>query len=233
MSNFVSELTQRYVPPAMPDNLGAWPELKAAADNLRRLEREYSEEAAAAAKAKAEVAQKIADKRAAYTAAKLAGKKTLPKDDGVAKARTDLEEAEDRLAAADAARRQAAQAIVEAIAAHRAEWTPKAEELAERAQAEEADALDAYLAKVESTTRARATAGWLALFPEVKQFKPYPPHLQHVGRRDPVPWAELAHALRIRAGLEAPPPRTLKEQVEARGLIPAQVIGGPGGGEAA
>jgi hypothetical protein len=62
---------------------------------------------------------------------------------------------------------------------------------------------------------------------------PQTPHVRHIGRLDPVAFDEVVHGLEVRCGLADPPPRTLKEHVEARGLTPAAVIGGPSGEETA
>jgi hypothetical protein len=49
-----------------------------------------------------------------------------------------------------------------------------------------------------------------------------------LGRRhDKFGWGEVVSVLKQRCGLKKPPPRTLKQQIEAQGLVPAPEVGGP------
>lgn len=230
---FTSETTLRYRAPELPPDLSAWPELAEAADTHRRLEREHSEAAAAYSAASAALQESIASDRAALAKARLAGAKKLPGSESVQKAEAAVRETKRQLDAADDARRQGVLLVIESVEKNRAAWVAMAQELAEKACADEAAALTAYLETVDASTHARETAAWFEGFPEPKrQYRPHPGRV-HAGRGEPVPFAEIADGLRIRAGLAPPPARTLREHVEAKGLTPAAVIGGPSEGEAA
>ena len=226
MSTFLNERSGRFVMPALPDEL-AEPEAETAVDNGKRLEREFQEAFAAHAAAEQALQEAIAEDRAKLAAARLAGTKKLPAPEGIEKAEQALKEAQRQLDAADDARRQAAGELVDLVAEHREVWAARAEEEAEIVQADVAASLTTYLEAVERRTRARSRARWYREFPATKGFRPQTPPLFHVGRLEPVPRADVAYALQVDAGLADPPPRTLKEHVEARGLTPAPVIGGP------
>jgi hypothetical protein len=232
--DFTSPHTGRWASPGLPDDLSPWPELEAAAENSRRLEREHREAQAAHGAAEQALKDAVAEDRAKLTEARLTGKKSLPKPIGVDAAKAALEEAARQRDAADDARQTAAQIVVDVVAKHRGEWVAKAEELADGVKAEEAAALEAYIATVEASARARETLSWLQRFPEKRDYKPTPGSVSHIGRRtEAVPWGDLVSALRIRAGSASPRPRTLKEKAEAAGLVPSPLIGGPKEGAAA
>ena len=234
MSNFISDTTLRYVPPELPVDVSAWPELAEAAENHRRLEREFRECAAAHEAAVAALQQAVADDRAKLAQARLDGAKKLPGADAIEKAEAAVKEAKRQVDAADDARRQAAMVVVEVVETNRVAWLPEADGAIETARVDEAAALTAYLEAATASTIARQVRHWLQHFPEKgSRVKGVPVPLRHVGRLDPIAWGDVVYGLSVRAGLAAPPPRTLREQVEARGLTPAAVIGGPSEGEAA
>jgi hypothetical protein len=226
MDLYMSE-TGRTVKPEFPTDLAPWPELAEAVENARRVERGYQEALAAHSAGEAALKTSIGEDRARLAEAKLKGAKAMPKPDGVQAAKTALEEAERQRNASDDARRRASQIVLETLEAHRAEYIGVAEAAVERARADEATALKAYLETVAMTTVARETLAWIRDFPTKRSFRPTTGHLQHVGRRDGIPFSELAHGLEVRAGLADPPPRSLKEHVEAAGLVPSPLIGGP------
>jgi hypothetical protein len=230
---FIDERSGRWVSPSLPDELADEPEAQTGIEKVRRLEREHAECLAAHTAAESARDEEIARDRAALAAARLTGSKKLPTADGIEKAEKAVKEAKRQLDAADDARREAAEELVALVTAHREIWAGRAEESAEVTQAEVAAALKAYLEAIDRRTRARERARWLREFPTRRAFKPHTGPLAHVGRLDPIPRADVTYGLLVDAGLADPPPRTLKEQVEARGLTPAAVIGGPSRDEAA
>lgn len=237
MDLYVTDSGRRTTPNFPPDELlASWPEIAELAEkagNARRLEREHQETLAAEATAETALAESVATDRAELAAARFKGSKKLPDLKGVQAARDALEEAKRQREAADAARRLGAAAAVACLEANRASWLRTIEEAEEKARAEEAKRLASYLEGVDARSLVAEFRRWLADFPTRRAFKPGAGALAHVDRREAIGWETIVRALRIRAGVEAPPPRTLEEQVEARGLVPAPEIGGPARGAAA
>jgi hypothetical protein len=205
----------RQIKPEFPADLAAWPELAEAVENARRLEREHTEALAAQSAAETALKDAIAADRGKLAEAKLAGRKQMPKPEGVEQAKAVLEEAERQRNAADDARRRGAQLVLETLETHRPAWALSAQEIVERARREEALALSAWLEAVQAVTVARATAAWISEFPEKRGYAPSTPHLRHVGRHDPIPFGDVVNGLKIRCGLADPPPRTLLERQAA------------------
>jgi hypothetical protein len=218
------------VPQFPPESvLKAWPELLEGIENARRLEREYQEALAAHAAAETALGEAIASDRAELAAARFKGEKKLPAAKHVEAAKAAVEEAVRQRDAADDARRFGGKAVLDAVEQNRDRWQSEADELEESARAEEEERLAAYLAAVEVRSLVSETRRWLAEFPRRRIFKPGASNLVRAGGREPIPWPEVVHGLRVRVGLEAPAPRTLPEQVAhmAEHGVPLGVDGKP------
>jgi hypothetical protein len=216
----------RRVTPEFPDDLRPWPELDEAVATARRLEREFHEASSTCLEAEAKLQAAVAEDRARVADARLAGQKKLPPARGVEAARAACAEAERQRDASDDARRRGAEIVVEKLEQHRAEYVRAAETVVDATRADEASALNAYLAALESNTTARETLAWLRDFPEKRGYRPNTAPLRYVGRREAIPFSDVVYGLRVRCGLADPPARTLAEHVRASGETPAPEITG-------
>ena len=85
--------------------------------------------------------------------------------------------------------------------ARRAAYVKTGEEALVAARADEAGTVQAYLDAVSRSTTAQELLTWMRRFPEKRTYRPTMPHVRHVGRNEPIAFADLVYALRVRCGL--------------------------------